>query len=132
MEREQAERSGSRTSSTSDSDSDTDTLSEPDFSCNSEDTESEPEHLEAHRCGALLTSHTASPERKGKQGGEQESENDCKEEKMRNKDDHESDEEQDEMVNRPRNETAHWHVESILLSVSVLINCEDRCVSECL
>ncbi|XP_034156733.2 microtubule-associated serine/threonine-protein kinase 4 isoform X5 [Pangasianodon hypophthalmus] len=103
MEKEQAERSGSRASSSSDTDTDTDTdsdtVSEPDSCCHStEATESEPEHLETQRCGAFLTSHTACLERKGKQGGEQENENDCKEEKMRNKDDHESDEEEDEML----------------------------------
>lgn len=95
MERERAERSGSRTSSSSDTDSDT--VSEPDSCSNSEDTASEPEHLETRRCGALLAfTNTASLGQKGKQGGEQESENDSKEEKMRNKDD---DEEEDEMVN---------------------------------
>ncbi|KAK3527184.1 hypothetical protein QTP86_014596, partial [Hemibagrus guttatus] len=93
MEGEQAERSGSQTSFSSDTD--TDTVSEPDLSCNSEETESEPEHLETRRCGAL---HTASLEQKGKQGGEQESENDSKDDKMRNKDEHECDEEEDEML----------------------------------
>lgn len=100
MERERAERSGSRTSSSSDTD--TDTVSEPDLCSNSEDTASEPEHLETRRCGALLAfSDPASLGQKGKQGGEQESEPDSTEEKMRNKDDHESDEE-DEMVNSHR------------------------------
>lgn len=104
MEREQAERSGSRTSSgtDTDTDTDTDTASEPDLCCNSEDTASEPEHLERRRCGASLPfTTTASLEQKGKQDTEQKPENDSKEEKMRNKDDHEADEEEDEMVN--------WH-----------------------
>lgn len=115
MEREHAERSESRTSSCSDTDSDT--VSEPDLCCNSEDTESEAEHLETRRCGALLTLHTASVEQNGKQGGEQDSENDSKVEKMRNKDDHESDEEEDEMVNSRTGltEAVHWHVYSVLL-----------------
>ncbi|GAA6105760.1 microtubule-associated serine/threonine-protein kinase 4 isoform X1 [Tachysurus ichikawai] len=90
MEREQAERSGSRTSSSSDTD--TDTVSEPELCCNSEETESESEHLDTHSCGALLTLHTASLEQKGKL----ESANDSKDEKMRN--DHECDEEEAEMV----------------------------------
>lgn len=104
MEREQAERSGSRTSSSSDTD--TDTVSEPELCCNSEETESESEHLDTHSCGALLTLHTASLEQKGKL----ESANDSKDEKMRN--DHECDEEEAEMVNSfyvfKRNSTLVW------------------------
>ncbi|XP_047664970.1 microtubule-associated serine/threonine-protein kinase 4 isoform X2 [Tachysurus fulvidraco] len=94
MEREQAERSGSRTSSSSDTDTetDTDTVSEPELCCNSEETESESEHLDTHSCGALLTLHTASLEQKGKL----ESANDSKDDKMRN--DHECDEEEAEML----------------------------------
>ncbi|KAI5615667.1 hypothetical protein C0J50_0348 [Silurus asotus] len=90
MEREQAERSGIRTSSSTDSDTDTETVSEADLCCNSEDPESDPEHVEPRRCGALLTLH--------EQKGKQESENDSTEDRMRNKDkEHEVDEEEDEM-----------------------------------
>ncbi|XP_046695791.1 microtubule-associated serine/threonine-protein kinase 4-like [Silurus meridionalis] len=89
MEREQAERSGIRTSSSTDSD--TETVSEADLCCNSEDPESDPEHVEPRRCGALLTLH--------EQKGKQESENDSTEDRMRNKDkEHEVDEEEDEML----------------------------------
>ncbi|XP_058238674.1 microtubule-associated serine/threonine-protein kinase 4 isoform X8 [Hemibagrus wyckioides] len=97
MEREQADRSGRiQTSDTeTDTETDTDTVSEPDLCCDSEEAESEPEHLETRCCGALLILHT---EQKGKQGGEQESENDSKDDKMRNKDEHEEEEEEDEML----------------------------------
>lgn len=106
MEREQADRSGRIQTSDTDTDTntETDTVSEPDLCCNSEETESDPEHLETRRCGALLTLHT---EQKGKQGGEQESENDSKDDKMRNNDEHEEEEEEeDEMVNSPKRNSA--------------------------